>query len=61
MKKSRLLGAVCACFIGAATAGAVYAAPITDTVTINGTEWAQVNLFLNLSWNDINACVASIG
>ena len=29
--------------------------PLTDTVTINGTEWAQVDLFLQLSWNDMNA------
>ena len=29
--------------------------PLTDTVTINGTEWAQVDLFTNLSWNDMNA------
>jgi hypothetical protein len=31
------------------------AAAITDTVTVNGTTWAQVDLFGGLSWNDINA------
>jgi hypothetical protein len=29
--------------------------PITDTVTIDGREWAQVDLFTLLSWNDVNA------
>jgi hypothetical protein len=29
--------------------------PLTDTVTINGTEWAQVDLFKSLSWSDMNA------
>lgn len=28
---------------------------ITDTVTANNKVWAQVDLFNNLSWNDINA------
>jgi hypothetical protein len=28
---------------------------ITDTVTVDGKVWAQVDLFTNLSWNDINA------
>jgi len=28
---------------------------ITDTVTVNGREWAQVDLFAGLSWNDVNA------
>jgi len=38
-------------------AGSVSAGPITgaDVVTVNGTGWAQVDLFTNLSWNDINA------
>lgn len=30
------------------------AAPITDTVTVAGKEWAQVDLFTNLTWSDIN-------
>jgi hypothetical protein len=38
-------------------AGTTNAVPITDAdiVTVNGTDWAQVDLFTNLSWNDINA------
>lgn len=30
-------------------------APIVDTITVDGREWAQVDLFANLSWNDVNA------
>jgi hypothetical protein len=29
--------------------------PITDTVTVDGREWAQVDLFTNLTWDHINA------
>ena len=29
--------------------------PITDTVTAAGKEWAQVDLFAGLTWDDINA------
>jgi len=36
-------------------------APITDTVTVNGRVWAQVDLFTNLSWRQINdVCPAGI-
>jgi hypothetical protein len=37
-------------------AGSVSAGPITgaDIVTVDGTDWAQVDLFTDLSWNDIN-------
>ena len=31
----------------------------TDTITVNGKEWAQVDLFYDLSWNDINAVCPS--
>ena len=31
------------------------AEPITDVVTLGNKKWAQVDLFVNLSWNDINA------
>lgn len=31
------------------------AVPITDTVIVGNKEWAQVNLFVNRSWTDINA------
>ena len=31
------------------------ASPITDTVTVNGLEWAQVDLFLDVPWAEINA------
>jgi hypothetical protein len=35
--------------------------PITDTVTVDGKEWGQVDLFLNLSWDQINAvCPAGV-
>ena len=35
--------------------------PITDTVMIDGREWAQVDLFKKLSWNDMNAvCPAGV-
>ena len=33
----------------------LWAVPITDTVTVNGTTWAQVDLFAGLSWNNIEA------
>ena len=37
------------------------ARPITDTISVVGREWAQVDLFANLSWNDINTiCPAGI-
>lgn len=36
-------------------AGSVAALPITDTVTVNGSEWAQVNLFSNISWASMNS------
>lgn len=35
------------------------ASAITDTVTVDGLEWAQVDLFLGLSWNEINAACPS--
>jgi hypothetical protein len=35
--------------------------PITDTISIDGGEWAQVDLFTNLSWDEINAvCPAGV-
>lgn len=40
-----------------------YSIPITDTVTGlgDGKEWAQINLFTNLSWDTINtACPAGV-
>lgn len=39
----------------AAWTGSAAAGPITDIVTVDGREWAQVDLFENLSWNDVNA------
>jgi len=36
-------------------AGSVSATPITDTVTVDGKIWAQVDLFAGLSWNNIGA------
>lgn len=35
-------------------AGTATAGPITDIVTVDGKQWAQVDLFTNLSWDDIN-------
>jgi len=43
--------------------GSAAAVPITDAdiVTVNGTQWAQVDLFIELRWSDINAvCPAGI-
>lgn len=31
------------------------AIPITDTITVDSREWAQVDLFLLLTWNEMNA------
>lgn len=41
--------------------GNASAVPITDAdiVTVDGTDWAQVDLFVNLSWNDFNAVCPS--
>ncbi len=37
------------------------ARPITDTISVAGREWAQVDLFADLSWSDINTtCPAGI-
>jgi hypothetical protein len=38
----------------AAWAGSATAGPITDTVTVDGKDWAQADLFVGLSWSDIN-------
>ena len=35
--------------------GSATAASIIDTVLADGKEWAQINLFTSLSWNDVNA------
>lgn len=35
--------------------GSAVAVPITDTVTVQGLQWAQPDLFLELTWNDVNA------
>lgn len=35
--------------------GGAAALPITDTVMVNGHEWAQVNLFSNVSWGAMNS------
>ncbi len=29
--------------------------PVADTVVVDGKQWAQLDLFVNLSWNEINA------
>ncbi|MEZ5570727.1 MAG: hypothetical protein R3E64_01785 [Halioglobus sp.] len=42
-------------------AGYASAVPITDTVTVEGLEWAQVDLFKGLSWSSINVvCPAGV-
>ena len=33
----------------------VSAAPVTDTVIVGAQEWAQVDLFTNVSWNTLNS------
>ncbi|MEZ5572919.1 MAG: hypothetical protein R3E64_12980 [Halioglobus sp.] len=44
-----------------AWAGCAAAGSITDTVTVDGTEWAQVDLFVGLNWSDINVvCPAGV-
>ncbi|CAA0122199.1 Uncharacterised protein [Halioglobus japonicus] len=32
----------------------VSAVPVTDTVIVGGQEWAQVDLFTNVSWNTVS-------
>jgi len=49
--RSRLL----AVLVSVACSGAASAASITDTIFVNGGEWAQVDLFVGLTWNDMNA------
>ena len=51
---SKLIGRFLAAMV-LGWAGSAAAAPITDIVTVNGREWAQVDLFEGLGWNDINA------
>lgn len=47
----------CAVVLTVALSQAVSAMPITgiDTVTVGTQEWAQLDLFTNVSWNEINA------
>lgn len=52
LKRIRRYVAVLAVAVGAGHAGA---GPITDTVMVNGREWAQVDLFVGLSWSGINS------
>jgi PEP-CTERM motif len=40
--------------LAVAVSQTVSAMPITDTVIVGSQEWAQVNLFTNVSWNDLN-------
>lgn len=40
-------------FVG--LSGMAAAVPITDMVTVDGKEWAQADLFANLSWSQIDA------
>ena len=45
----------------ALASGAAQATPITDTVVVGDREWAQVELFAELSWLDINqVCVGGV-
>ena len=47
--------------IVAGWAGNIAAGQITDTVTVNGKDWAQVDLFRGLSWSDINSvCLGGV-
>ncbi len=48
-------------FAFAGWANSATSLPITDTVLVNGSEWAQADLFTNLSWNQMNAaCPAGV-
>ena len=49
-----MLKIILALIVLAMSISANAATVITDTVTVDGTEWAQPDLFINLSWNDIN-------
>jgi hypothetical protein len=51
---SRMIGCYIAILAVALCAGRTIAGPITDTVIVNGKEWAQVDLFVGLSWSEIN-------
>lgn len=48
------VGRYCVVLIVAAHAGRAAAGPINDTVSVGGELWAQVDLFVGLSWSDIN-------
>jgi hypothetical protein len=41
--------------LAVAVSQVVSAAPITDTFIVVSQEWAQVDLFFDNSWNDLNA------
>jgi hypothetical protein len=57
----RLLGPLILILLFAGWSGRVSSAPITDTVLVGDKEWAQADLFLNLSWYDIsNLCPGRI-
>lgn len=57
---NRIVKTILAAF-AATWAGYTTAGPITDTVLVRNTEWAQTDLFAGLSWNDINAvCPAGL-
>ena len=36
------------------------AQPITDTVILEGREWAQPDIFSDLSWNEVNVVCPNI-
>ncbi|MEZ5503874.1 MAG: hypothetical protein R3E50_14880, partial [Halioglobus sp.] len=58
---SKLLGSLVVVLVVSGWAGRAVAGPITDIVTVDGKDWAQADLFTNLSWSDINSvCPAGV-
>ena len=57
--KSQCISFMVAALAGTLISAGTWAAPITDTVTVGNKKWAQVSLFPNHSWNEINAVCPS--
>lgn len=57
----KIMTKIVAVLLLSACVGSAFAAPITDTdtVIVGGQEWAQVDLFRGLSWDDINSACPS--
>jgi hypothetical protein len=55
----RLIGRLLIVLGFAGSAVSAFAGQITDIVTVNGKDWAQADLFIGLSWSDINTVCPS--